>query len=828
MNIPDIKRIHLAINLEESNSLTNFRGKTKYFSEFLYEELQNILRYLNNSQDLIYDNTIFIDLLNLAKYYAQSDTNLRLACIQKLKPELINLEHCLNKIKQDQDNKYKQYKDQELWDIKVQWLSGVGPKIAENLYKAFGINNIWDLLLYFPIRHLDFSELKAINQLSDGDTVSIVAKVCQISTFTSTKNSNLNILNMTVQDHTGKLSISKFWAGKQGKYLATKYKQTYKANSLVIASGIVNFGKKTRYELKDCSLELIQANTHSADTANNINKKILAIYSLSEHFKQEYLRRIISSALENYSQQIPETLPSNILTDNQLIKYSEALQNIHKPQSTELLDQSYKRLAFEEFFFIQLILLLNSNTQPRLHTELTPDQINNTKSTCVLSDKFLELLPFELTNAQKRVLNEVLQDLNQSNNIGQPMNRLIQGDVGSGKTVIAILSMLYILDTRENSQASLMAPTEILAEQHYKKILPYMTELNITCVLLTGSTKTSTRRKILTDLHNGQVQLIIGTHALIQEDIIFHNLQLAIIDEQHRFGVKQREVLKNKSNNKQCDCLFMSATPIPRTMALILYGNLELSEIDELPPGRQLIKTQKATPKNRKKIYEFIRGELQEGRQSYIVYPLIDESESLTIQSVLSEATNIQNIFSEYKIGILHGKLHASEKDQIMQEFYNNNIQILISTTVIEVGVDVANASIMIIENAERFGLAQLHQLRGRVGRGKYQSYCFLISDKAEESERLEIIEKSNNGFEIAEYDLKLRGAGELLGTRQAGVSDFALTMLSKYGYLLESARQSAHKIHHNINKYLDKNNTEFKGFQHKINQLQSQTQAMH
>ncbi|HEY9886410.1 MAG TPA: ATP-dependent DNA helicase RecG, partial [Vampirovibrionales bacterium] len=527
--------------------------------------------------------------------------------------------------------------------------------------------------------------------------------------------------------------------------------------------------------------------------------RIVPIYKLTEGVSQPRLRKAIFNALQKFTSQVEELVPKQIIEQKALRPLQEAIKQMHFPDSEEDLLLAKKTISFMEFWFMQLPLAIKreENKQKQFEKEkrkvlLQPNGLVNS---------LLKNLPFDLTGAQRRVFNEIIKDLS----LVTPMNRLVQGDVGSGKTIVALLTMLVAVE--RGFQASMMAPTEILAEQHFAKFQPMLLELGVNSCFLSGSMKVAEKREALTSIANGQAQIIIGTHALIQEGVEFANLGMVVVDEQHRFGVKQRDFLRRKGKNEEeaeklalIDCLHMTATPIPRTLTLALYGNLDLSEIDELPPGRKPIKTKIIEAKKRSSAYDFVKKELKEGRQAYIVYPLIEESESLSAKAVTEEAEKLKETFSDFKVAVIHGKMRPEEKDNVMNSFRKNETQILLGTTVIEVGVDVPNASIMIIENAERFGLAQLHQLRGRVGRGSSQSYCMLFSGSKSvvSAERLSVMEQTENGFIIAQKDLELRGPGELMGTRQSGLSDFALASLMEFGYLLEEARNSANEFIHN------------------------------
>ena len=522
---------------------------------------------------------------------------------------------------------------------------------------------------------------------------------------------------------------------------------------------------------------------------SNLNlARIVPIYPLSENLNIKTLRKAIFNVLETYDSQIETVLPDFIIKKYDLLEKKEALKQIHFPDDNEKLNAARFSLVFEEFFLIQLKLAL---LREENNKNLSSIPLEIKKGGLVM--KFIESLPFKLTGAQQRAVNEILNDLNST----KPMQRLLQGDVGSGKTVVAAIMLLAAIEN--GYQAAIMAPTEILAQQHFYNLDKWLTPLGVRVELFLGSNTKKKRTIAETNLRNGQVDIAIGTHALIQENIEFANLGAVVIDEQHRFGVKQRLALRKKSQNPQV--LTMTATPIPRTLAITLNGDLDLTIIDELPQGRKPILT--TMTNSRKQISDLIRREVSAGRQAYIVYPLIDESETLSAKAATKERERWQEeVFPEYKIGLLHGKLKNDEKEEVMQKFKNKEYDILVSTTVVEVGVDVPNATVIVIENAERFGLSQLHQLRGRVGRSDLQSYCILSSGtKSQETRaRLEIMTQTNDGFVIAEKDLQIRGPGEFLGTRQSGLPDMIIADLVQDSKILELARSEAINFVKNYN----------------------------
>ena len=513
--------------------------------------------------------------------------------------------------------------------------------------------------------------------------------------------------------------------------------------------------------------------------------KILPIYALTEGVTADLVRKAIQLALPAVSQ-IADPVPEKLLQALDLPDLPHAIQDIHFPETDEHLIRARRRLVFDEFFYLQLGLLLRRHhyrEQARTVPRYRPLEGE-------LVERFYQILPFPLTGAQQRVVNEILVDLQDP----MPMNRLVQGDVGAGKTIVAVVALLGAIQS--GWQTALMAPTEVLAEQHYRKLADWLSQLQLPVELLTGSTPASKRREILRQLETGELPLLVGTHALIQPTVKFNHLGLVVIDEQHRFGVQQRAALQAKGEHP--DVLSMTATPIPRTLTLALHGDLDVSQIDELPPGRKPIRTIASRPSDRAQIYALIEREIAQGRQVYVVLPLVEESEKIDLKSAIEEHQRLQEkVFPKFRVGLLHGRMSSVEKEEVIQAFRHQDLDILVSTTVVEVGVDVPNASVMVIEHAERFGLSQLHQLRGRVGRGADQSYCILMSQsKAETSQqRLKVLEQSNDGFLIAEMDLQFRGPGEVMGTRQSGLPDFALASLLEDQDILDLARGAAEKV---------------------------------
>jgi ATP-dependent DNA helicase RecG len=677
----------------------------------------------------------------------------------------------------------------------VQFVKGVGPKFAAVL-NQMGINTVEDLLRHYPRRHLDFQNRLKICDLEVGQEVTILGTIRSVSAFQS-KNRNISIVTATIHDGSGSITVTRFIGGKSNKYLLDRYKEQLPKGGQVIASGIVerdNYGRK--FTLKNAEVELLgfgsdgegddSATTGDAAAGKSIHVgRLVPVYPLTEGLSLRHLRVVIYNALESYGAYLKDVLPKDIKTELNLLDLEAAISGIHFPLTPEGIEDARRRLVFDELFLIQLQMAVR-----RHKFSLTENALSFSPKPGGLIEQMRSHLPFKLTGAQERVFQEIARDLASS----KPMHRLVQGDVGSGKTIVALLAALVAIDN--GFQAVVMAPTEILAEQHYRQFQRLLTPLGLRCAVVLGKQGQKERRQIRQDLLAGQVNIAVGTHALLEEDVEFKNLGLIIIDEQHRFGVKQRARLKAKGISPEL--LTMTATPIPRTLALTMHGDLDVSEIDELPPGRKPVETRMAGASKKKELFDFVRTEVAKGRQIYIVFPLIEESETLAAKAATQEYQKLKDsIFPDLRIGLMHGKLKPQEKDSIMDEFRKHNYDILVSTTVIEVGVDVPNASVMIIENADRFGLAQLHQLRGRVGRGAEQSYCFLIADNKSPTtrQRLEVLTQTNDGFVVAEKDLEIRGPGEFLGFRQSGLPDLLLADLVKDTKILEEARNCALKL---------------------------------
>lgn len=660
----------------------------------------------------------------------------------------------------------------------IKFLQGVGPKKAEILNKEIDIFSVEDLLYYFPYKYIDRSRIYFVHEI-DGNMpyIQLKGKITAFETFGEGRNKRL-VGHFT--DGTGFIDLVWF---QGAKYITDKYRTN---------SPYIIFGKPTLFGDR-FNIAHPEIDPYIDEKSRQIG--LMPFYNTSEKMKKHYLnskaiQKMMAAAFSSVVNNLAETLPENIVREQKLMPLKEALRNIHFPDNPTLLRDAQYRLKFEELFYIQLnILKYTADRKSKLKGFVYTTVGNNFNS-------FYEKnLPFPLTNAQKRIIKEIRQDMA----TGEQMNRLLQGDVGSGKTLVALMLMLIALDN--GFQAALMAPTEILATQHYATITELLDGLDIHVELLTGSTKKKDRERIHNALLTRDLQILIGTHALIEDTVKFGNLGLVIIDEQHRFGVAQRAKLWSKNINPP-HILVMTATPIPRTLAMTVYGDLDVSVIDELPPGRKPIQTLHVYDKKREGLYQSVRKQLQEGRQVYIVYPLIEESEKLDLKNLEDGYKHIQEVFPEYTVCKVHGKMKPKDKDAEMQRFVNNEAQIMVATTVIEVGVNVPNASVMIIESAQRFGLSQLHQLRGRVGRGADQSFCILVTPyelSADTRKRIDIMVESNDGFEIAEADLKFRGPGDLEGTQQSGIPfTLKIANIVKDGEILQYAREVALSVLNN------------------------------
>ncbi|TAH64054.1 MAG: ATP-dependent DNA helicase RecG [Gottschalkiaceae bacterium] len=636
----------------------------------------------------------------------------------------------------------------DILEKSVQYIKGVGPKKTKNLNKI-GIKTIGDLLFHFPRSYEDRREIKKISTLQNGEKANLKVVICSNAKVHRPRR-NMSVIKILARDETGIIHLS--W-----------FNQNYIVNQIMMGDIVYISGKVKKtganIEMQNPVYEKIEENGKKTG-------RIVPIYQLTDGLTNNELTKIIENVISTYYMEFIDAIPPKIIHELKLISFREAIKNIHFPKDRSSYVKSKERLVFEELFLLQLGLFILKGKVTSNHRGIIFSKDDGI-------DEIIKSLPYELTNAQKRVFMEISKDMESS----KQMNRLVQGDVGSGKTIIAVLAMMKAY--KSGYQSAMMAPTEILATQHYESIKGILSKYDVKCELLVSNVNSKKKSEILGKIEKGEVDIIVGTHALIQERVKFYNLGLTITDEQHRFGVRQRATLSMKGNNP--DILVMTATPIPRTLALILYGDLEVSIIDELPAGRKKIKTYAITSEMKERAYGFIKEQIHKGRQAYIVCPLIEESDSIDAQSaILLYGMLKEKYFKEFRLGLLHGQMKSTEKDYVMNQFKNGEIDILVSTTVIEVGVNVPNANIMMIENSERFGLAQLHQLRGRVGRGAYQSYCILVNESKSKSskERMSIMEKTNDGFIISEKDLEARGPGHFFGTKQHGIPELKIANL--------------------------------------------------
>lgn len=657
----------------------------------------------------------------------------------------------------------------------IKYLSGVGPQRASVLNKELNIYSLHDLLYYFPYKYVDRSRVYYIHEING--TMPYIQLKGEILGFETIGEGRQRRLIAHFSDGTGIVDLVWF----QGiKFLVGKYK---------VHQEYIVFGKPSVFNGR---INIAHPDIDNASELKLSTMGLQPYYNTTEKMKRSSLNshaieKMMSAVVQQLREPLPETLSPAILAEHHLMPLTEALMNIHFPANPELLRKAQYRLKFEELFYVQLNILRYAKDRQRKYRGYVFETVGE-----IFNTFYAKNLPFELTGAQKRVLKEIRRDVGS----GKQMNRLLQGDVGSGKTLVALMSMLIALDN--GYQACMMAPTEILANQHFETIRELLYGMDIRVELLTGSVKGKKREAILTGLLTGDVRILIGTHAVIEDTVNFSSLGLVVIDEQHRFGVAQRARLWTK-NAQPPHVLVMTATPIPRTLAMTLYGDLDVSVIDELPPGRKPIVTIHKYDAHRVSLYQSVHRQIAEGRQVYIVYPLIKESEKIDLKNLEEGYLHICEEFPDCKVCKVHGKMKAAEKDAQMQLFVSGEAQIMVATTVIEVGVNVPNASVMIIENAERFGLSQLHQLRGRVGRGAEQSYCILVTGYKlveETRKRLEIMVRTNDGFEIAEADLKLRGPGDLEGTQQSGIAfDLKIADIARDGQLLQYVRNVAEEV---------------------------------
>ncbi len=661
--------------------------------------------------------------------------------------------------------------------------TGVGSKVSLKL-KKLGITTLEDALYHLPLRYEDRRKLSKISHLSENTQEIFLCKVLATGEG-QTKRTARRLFEVVVGDETGTISLK--WFHYRKAWLQKRFPV---GQQLLVIGEVKRFGAIR--EIHHPDTEIITESLRLEELQQKdplIFGRILPVYPLTEGISQKQMRKIWYPLIQQSARLLPTVLPAEIRDHYRLLPPGTAIRQVHWPdaETTDLrelekgTDPARRTLVFDDFFYLELGLALK-----RAGVELETGQSFpcRHKYTLPLS----KMLPFKLTQAQRRVLGEIKQDMHQPH----PMHRLLQGDVGSGKTIVALMAALIAIENQ--AQVAVVAPTEILAEQHYATFAPWLERLGLSCCLLSGSTPAAEKSRLYTDIANGKYDLVCGTHAVLQDGVTFRQLGLGIIDEQHRFGVRQRSLLKHKGISP--DILVMTATPIPRTLSMTLYGDLSVSVIDELPPGRKPVTTKVYSEANKKQVQTLMRREIDKGRQVYVVYPLVEESENSDLKAATAAAEHYaHDIFPDIRVGLVHGKLKGAEKDRVMTAFRTGDIQLLVATTVIEVGVDVPNASVMVIEHADRFGLSQLHQLRGRVGRGADQSYCMLVASdnySKDAAKRLQVMASTQDGFKIAEADLAIRGPGDFLGTRQAGLPDFRVASLAKDISVLEQARQAA------------------------------------
>jgi ATP-dependent DNA helicase RecG len=788
---PDWSRLQRALSVEAESGFNDLVGNQQTFSAFLGDRLRQPPQVLPAAQQQAWQSLAsqyerYGDLSFAQRQHLVAETRRFLYQNQRLLEQ-----HSVTRASRAQEGGASPRKaapkttpaaaattQRPAIDQPLTYLKGIGPKNSDRLAKL-GLLTVQDILYYYPRDHINYAQQVKIRDLVPGETITIVGSVKRVNCFTSPRNKKLTIFELQLSDGSGTLKLNRFYPGN--RYATPRWQQQqkrqYPQGAIVAASGLVKQGKYG-VTLEDPHLEVLDSLSDRIESLTI--GRLVPVYPLTDGVPADLVRKAVAAALPAVAE-LQDPLPVDLRQCHELVPVKDAIAQIHFPDDEDQLAQARRRLVFDEFFYLQLGLLRRRQQQQAQQTAIT------LAPTGELIDRFSDILPFSLTNAQQRVVNAILADLQKP----VPMNRLVQGDVGSGKTVVAVIATLAAIQA--GYQAALMAPTEVLAEQHYRKLVEWFTQLHLPVELLTGSTRAAKRRQMLGQLATGELPILVGTHALIEDPVQFRDLGLVVIDEQHRFGVQQRARLMRKGTNPHV--LTLTATPIPRTLSLTLHGDLDVSQIDELPPGRKAIQTTLMTSRERHHAYDLIKREMAQGRQVYVVLPLVDESEKLDLKSAVEEHRQLAEvIFPEFQVGLLHGRMSSAEKDAAISAFRAGETHILVSTTVVEVGVDVPNASVMLIEHAERFGLSQLHQLRGRVGRGAAQSFCLLMSSSRSETaiQRLKVLEQSQDGFFIAEMDMRFRGPGEVLGTRQSGLPDFALASLIEDQDVLMVAREAA------------------------------------
>tara|TARA_Y100001970_G_scaffold294175_1_gene447978 strand:- start:19069 stop:21570 length:2502 start_codon:yes stop_codon:yes gene_type:complete len=779
-----LRPIQRSLTLEAESNFQNIFGREKFFSDYIFRAL--VLPEFITLQ--VEDTNKLLSIRNKFHEYSNITITERKSIVIQTRKILFKISREYAYINQNNKSKLINHNNKSLTSKKLPnyklsddliKIEGIGPKTIEK-FESLGIFKIRDLLFYFPKDYIDYSCKSPIYKLSPNNTYTCIGYIKRAYFYKSKSNQNISILSILLSDKTGVIKITKFYIGS--KFSSFSFRKSilniYTKGIKIAVCGQV---KHSEYGKSFVEPRIHILNDNYKSNINSI-ASFLPVYKLVEGLSNDKLIEIVSKILP-IARLVPETLTSEQLTRNNLIDRSIALQNIHKPSDQELLSKARERLVFDEFYLLQLRLLIKKNKYRNFNS---PVYTSRLMFKDVLPE-FIRSLPFNLTNSQEHVLEEILIDLSNP----YPMSRLLQGDVGSGKTIVAFAALFKCLEL--GWQGALMAPTEVLAEQHYEKLIIYANQFLINVEILTGSTSRKDKKRILNELINGEIDILIGTHSLIEDNVQFLNLGLIVIDEQHRFGVNQRNKLLIKGSKPHL--LSMTATPIPRSLTLTIYGDLDVSKITEMPPNRKPVKTEIILQEDINHIYEKIRYQINRGFQAYIIFPLIEESKSLDLESVLKNYNILSSqTFSEFDVGLLHGKMNSTDKNKVISDFKFNKNQILVSTTVVEVGVDVPNANLMLIFNSERFGISQLHQLRGRVGRGTEQSFCYLITPSKSNKNlpRLKSLESSNDGFEIAEKDLEIRGPGQIYGLKQSGSAEFLLANLFKDKYLLESARNEA------------------------------------
>lgn len=767
-----VNDLRQAMQLERKYHYTDLKGRAKTFSKFLLDTLGLLRPFLkgkNKPEDLE-------QLLTAVKHYPHGDLAYRMRLLDKVQLVLNP-----DEAKPQKPKVAKPIHPLDPTQASIGLVKGLSAQVAQILRRS-GINTVYELVYTFPKRYLDYQETTPIATVEDGQEV-MISGVIQSSNLFQPKGKKLSFLTVVVKDDSG--SIPLVWVFAQAKReMLFSMKNRYTVGLEVLVTGKVKHDSyRKRLVIASPDVEIMSGAETTAGQESIHRGRIVPIYPLTDGLSHKMLRRCVFQALEQFEEGFQDPIPLEYRSQYALMNLQQAIRQIHFPDTVLQAENARQRLVFDEFLSLQLRLALTREQYRQLGggTIMTqrPDG---------LVERFLNNLPFSLTKAQQRVLLEIKADMQSQ----LAMYRLLQGDVGSGKTIIALLAIL--LGVENGFQGALMAPTEILAEQHYRNFVNWLTPLGLKVGLFVGKTGSKLRKELRQSLLNGQIHVAVGTHALFQEEVQFANLGVIVVDEQHRFGVRQRLMLKSKGDNPEM--LTMSATPIPRTLAMSVHGDMDVSVLDELPPGRTPIKTALYhSQKGRQAAYQLIKHQVVLGHQAYVVYPLIEESETLSAKAATDAFEQLKTeVFPELRIGLMHGKLRPEERDAVMEQFLQHQLDILVCTTVVEVGVDVPNATVMMIENAERFGLSQLHQLRGRVGRSSFQSYCVLMSDsKGEDAlKRLGILVESEDGFYIAEKDLEIRGPGEFLGTRQSGLPQFLLANLVLDQPLLELAKEVA------------------------------------